>query len=111
MMSDEDCDAVAEFIRSKGITRCPTACVLPTQGLVAAADRIELHRHAVMRDRVRRERAAARWRFMKGSEEQKAETHGWGFVGVAGQEISGKLLTLSPQVEQRPRHSRCDRAG
>jgi len=48
---------------------------------------------------------------MKGSEEQKAETHGWGFVGVAGQEISGKLLTLSPQVEQRPRHSRCDRAG
>jgi hypothetical protein len=28
-MSDEDCDAVAEFIRSRGITRCPTACVLP----------------------------------------------------------------------------------
>jgi len=30
-MSDEDCDAVAEFIRSRGITRCPTACVLPTK--------------------------------------------------------------------------------
>jgi hypothetical protein len=29
---------VAEFIRTKGITRCPTACVLPTQGLVPAAD-------------------------------------------------------------------------
>jgi hypothetical protein len=41
-MSDEDCDAVAEFIRSRGITRCPTACVLPTQGLITAADRIAL---------------------------------------------------------------------
>jgi len=29
---------VAEFIRTKGITRCPTACVLPTQGFVAALD-------------------------------------------------------------------------
>jgi hypothetical protein len=37
-MSDEDSDAVAEFIRSKGVTRCPTACVLPTQGLIDAAD-------------------------------------------------------------------------
>jgi len=45
-MSDEDCDAIAEFIRLKGITRCPTACVLPTQGLIAAADRIALERHA-----------------------------------------------------------------
>ena len=35
-ISEEDRDALAEFIRSKGITRCPTACVLPTQGLIAA---------------------------------------------------------------------------
>ena len=63
-MSDEDCDAVAEFIRSRGITRCPTACVLPTQGLITAADRIALEQYAVARDRVRRERAAARWRRM-----------------------------------------------
>ena len=33
-MSDEDCDAIAKFIRSKGITRCPTACVSPTQASV-----------------------------------------------------------------------------
>jgi hypothetical protein len=46
-MSDEDGDAIVEFIRSKGITRCPTACVLPTQGLIAAADRIALEQHAV----------------------------------------------------------------
>jgi hypothetical protein len=54
-------DAIAEFIRSKGITRCPTACVLPTQGLIAAADRIALEHHAVARDRLHRERAATRW--------------------------------------------------
>jgi len=59
--ADEYRDAVAEFIRSKGITRCPTACVLPTQGSIAAADRIALEQHALVRDRVRGERAAARW--------------------------------------------------
>jgi len=73
-MSDEDCDAIAEFIRLKGITRCPTACVLPTQGLIAAADRIALEQHAITRDRLHRERAADRWgRFLplKGSPERR----------------------------------------
>jgi hypothetical protein len=60
-MSEENDDAIAEFIRLKGITRCPTACVLPTQGLIAAADRIALDQHAVARDRVHRKRAADRW--------------------------------------------------
>ena len=63
-MSDEDCDAVAEFIRSRGITRCPTACVLPTQGVITAADRIALEQYAVARDRARQERAAVRCRFL-----------------------------------------------
>jgi hypothetical protein len=53
-------DAVAEFIRTKGITRCPTACVLPTQGLVAAADRAALEEYAVERERIRRAKLAAR---------------------------------------------------
>jgi hypothetical protein len=52
--------AVAEFIRTRGVTRCPTACVLPTQGSVAAADRAALEEYAAARDRVRRTRAAAR---------------------------------------------------
>ena len=52
--------AVAEFIRTKGVTRCPTACVLPTQGSVAAADREALEEYAVRRDRLRRARVAAR---------------------------------------------------
>ena len=54
--------AVAEFIRKRGVTRCPTACVLPTQGLVAAADRAALKEHAIERDRIRRAKIAARYR-------------------------------------------------
>ena len=54
--------AVAEFIRTRGVTRCPTACVLPTQGLVAAADRAALEEHAVERERIRRVKIAARYR-------------------------------------------------
>jgi hypothetical protein len=61
LMPQTDCEAaVAEFIRIKGITRCPTACVLPTQGSVAAADREALEEYALQRDRLRRARAAAR---------------------------------------------------
>jgi hypothetical protein len=52
--------AVAEFIRKKGITRCPTACVLPTQGSVAEADRALLEAYAISRDRTRRAKVAAR---------------------------------------------------
>ena len=62
IMPENDCEAVAEFIRTKGITRCPIACVLPTQGSVAAADRVALEEHAVARDRLRRAQSAARWR-------------------------------------------------
>ena len=46
-MSQTEYDAaVAEFIRSKGITRCPTVCLVPTQGSVATRDRIALRRRA-----------------------------------------------------------------
>jgi 7-keto-8-aminopelargonate synthetase-like enzyme len=52
--------AVAEFIRTRGVTRCPTACVLPTQAAVAAADQAALQEYAAAREQVRRSRAAAR---------------------------------------------------
>jgi 7-keto-8-aminopelargonate synthetase-like enzyme len=52
--------AVAEFIRTKGVTRCPTACVLPTQAAVAAADQAALQEYAAAREQVRRARAFAR---------------------------------------------------
>ena len=63
MVRGDDCDSViAEFIRTKGITRCPTACVLPTQGSVDEADRAALEEHATLQERSRRARAAARAR-------------------------------------------------
>jgi hypothetical protein len=38
-MSRHDRDAeIAAFIRTKGVTRCPTACVVPTQGSPDLAD-------------------------------------------------------------------------
>jgi hypothetical protein len=58
---ETDCEAaVAEFIRTKGVTRCPTACVSPTQGSVAATDREALEEHATQQDRLRKARVAAR---------------------------------------------------
>jgi hypothetical protein len=67
IVSYNDCEAViAEYIRTKGVTRCPTACVVPTQGSVGAADRAALEQYAVTRDRNRREKAAARTRLFLG---------------------------------------------
>jgi hypothetical protein len=56
-----ECDeAVAEFIRTHGVTRCPTACVLPTQASPADADRLQLEAYAASRDQQRRAKAAER---------------------------------------------------
>jgi hypothetical protein len=54
--------AIAEFIRDKGITRCPTACVLPTQGEVTDADRAALAEYASERERTRQAKASQRAR-------------------------------------------------
>jgi hypothetical protein len=61
LISDKHCATeVAEFIRTKGVTRCPTACVLPTQASVAVADREALGEYATRRAERRRARVAAR---------------------------------------------------
>jgi len=73
---------ITEFIRTRGITRCPTACVLPTQGSIDAADRAALEQHAVAQERSRQAKAAARARLF------------WGTAGAAA--TSGKS-TLRPQ--------------
>jgi hypothetical protein len=52
-------DSVQEFIRTRGITRCPTACLVPTQAVIADTDRIALTAHAAARERLREMRAAA----------------------------------------------------
>ena len=62
MGEDEYEAAVAAFLRAKGVTRCPTACALPTQGTIAATDRVALADYAIARARSRRQRQAARER-------------------------------------------------
>jgi hypothetical protein len=57
---DEYKAAVAAFINRKGVTRCPTACALPTQGTVDASDRAALTNYALARALLRRHRQAAR---------------------------------------------------
>ncbi len=54
--------AIAEFISKKGITRCPTACVLPTQAEVPELDRAALSAYATGRERSRQAKAALRAR-------------------------------------------------
>lgn len=61
---------IAEFIRTRGVTRCPTACVVPTQASVTAADRAALEEYAIERARQRREKAAARARLLWGIDAQ-----------------------------------------
>jgi hypothetical protein len=38
--------AISDFLRSRGVTRCPTACVAPTHGGAAETDRAALRDHA-----------------------------------------------------------------
>jgi hypothetical protein len=48
--------AVAAFIQNRGITRCPTACVVKTQGTVSVADREALQKRAAEVERSRLQR-------------------------------------------------------
>jgi len=61
-MSHYDRDAeIAAFIRTKGVTRCPTACAVPTQGSPDLADQAALEQYAIARDQLRRTKIATRW--------------------------------------------------
>ena len=51
--------AVAAFIRSRGVTRCPTACLVRTQASVPDADRAALEHYEAGREQSRRENLAA----------------------------------------------------
>jgi hypothetical protein len=53
MSETEYASAVAEFLRKRSITRCPTACVVPTRGSVTAADRAALRDHEAAREAAR----------------------------------------------------------
>jgi hypothetical protein len=62
-MGENEYEATVEaFIRAKGVTRCPTACALPTQAIITANDRAALEDYAIARTRTRRRRQATRER-------------------------------------------------
>ena len=48
--------AVAEFLRKKGVTRCPTVCAVPTRGSPTEADRTALRHYNETREAARLER-------------------------------------------------------
>ena len=56
-MSEADYEAaVAEFLRTKGVTRCPTVCVVPTQATVAEADRAAYRNYVAAKEAARLEK-------------------------------------------------------
>jgi hypothetical protein len=60
-MSHHDRDAeVAAFIQAKGVTRCPTACVVPTQGSPHLVDQAALQQYASTHDQLLRTKLATR---------------------------------------------------
>ena len=48
--------AIAEFMRKKGVTRCPTACAVPTRATVAEADRAALRNYGAAKEAARLEK-------------------------------------------------------
>ena len=66
MDDDEYQAAVAAFIHAKGVTRCPTACALPTQATVPAVDRAALEDYAIARALKRHRRLAGRQQSLLG---------------------------------------------
>ena len=56
-MSEADYEAaVAEFLRTKGVTRCPTVCVVPTQATVAETDRAAYRDYVAAKEAARLEK-------------------------------------------------------
>ena len=55
----DDTAAIAAYIRTRGVTRCPTACAIPTQATIPPADQVALARHGLVRERARQQRMAA----------------------------------------------------
>lgn len=53
MTDTEYAKAVAEFMSRKGVTRCPTVCVVPTHASVNEADRNALRDYEAGRETAR----------------------------------------------------------
>jgi hypothetical protein len=56
-MSQTDYEtAIAHFLRTKTVTRCPTVCAVPTQATVAEADRAAYRDYVAAKEAARLER-------------------------------------------------------
>lgn len=56
MSRSEQEAAIAEFLRTKGITRCPTACAVPTHAAVSESDRAALQSYSAAKEAARLEK-------------------------------------------------------
>jgi hypothetical protein len=56
MSETEYANAVAEFLSRKGVTRCPTVCVVPTHAEVTDVDRDALRSYEAAREEARQAR-------------------------------------------------------
>jgi hypothetical protein len=57
MSETEYASALADFLKKRRVTRCPTACVVPTRASVTEADRVALRDYGAAREAARQ----ARW--------------------------------------------------
>lgn len=57
MSLNKDEAAITAFPRSKGVTRCPTACAAPTHAYGSAADRQALRQRAERLEAIRAQKA------------------------------------------------------
>ena len=56
-MSDADYQAaVAAYLSTRGVTRCPTVCAVPTQATVADADRAAYRDYVIEKETARLEK-------------------------------------------------------
>lgn len=56
-MSQADYEAaIAAFLKTRGVTRCPTVCVVPTQATVAEADRMAYRDYITAKEAARLEK-------------------------------------------------------
>jgi len=59
MSENENTAAVTEFLHKRDVTRCPTACVVATQGKVTETDRVALRKYHSVRETVRDQKLAS----------------------------------------------------
>jgi hypothetical protein len=57
-MSETDYEeAIAQYLRTKTVTRCPTVCAVPTQATIPASDRAAYRRYVAAKEEARLSRA------------------------------------------------------